>query len=195
MSLSSVFIGLIYGVIAGYKGRRTDEALMRVNDLIVFLPALPILILLTATLGRSIFIITVLLVIFGWAGATRVSRSLALQIKNLQYVEAARIMGASDMRIIFKHIIPQLLPLTFASIAIAVPGAILAEAALSFLGLGDPAIPTWGQILHEANSADAAARGLWWWIIPPGMMIALTGLSFALIGKAIETLTDPLHKT
>ena len=122
MSLSSVFIGLIYGVIAGYKGRRTDEALMRVNDLIVFLPALPILILLTATLGRSIFIITVLLVIFGWAGATRVSRSLALQIKNLQYVEAARIMGASDMRIIFKHIIPQLLPLTFASIAIAVPG-------------------------------------------------------------------------
>lgn len=195
VSLSSVFIGLIYGVIAGYKGRRTDEALMRVNDLIVFLPALPILILLTATLGRSIFIITVLLVIFGWAGATRVSRSLALQIKNLQYVEAARIMGASDMRIIFKHIIPQLLPLTFASIAIAVPGAILAEAALSFLGLGDPAIPTWGQILHEANSSDAAARGLWWWIIPPGMMIALTGLSFALIGKAIETLTDPLHKT
>ena len=67
-------------------------------------------------------------------------------------------MGASDMRIIFKHIIPQLLPLTFASIAIAVPGAILAEAALSFLGLGDPTIPTWGQILHEANSADAAGK-------------------------------------
>lgn len=194
VSLSSVFIGLIYGVVAGYRGKKTDEALMRINDLIVFLPALPILILLTATLGRSIFIITVLLVIFGWAGATRVSRSLALQIKNLQYVEAARIMGASDMRIIFKHIIPQLLPLTFASIAIAVPGAILAEAALSFLGLGDPTIPTWGQILHDANSSDAAARGLWWWIIPPGMMIALTGLSFALIGKAIETLTDPLHK-
>jgi peptide/nickel transport system permease protein len=195
VSLSSVFIGLIYGVVAGYKGKRTDEALMRVNDLIVFLPALPILILITATLGRSIFIITVLLVIFGWAGATRVSRSLALQIKNLQYIEAARIMGASDLRIIFKHIIPQLLPLTFASIAIAVPGAILAEAALSFLGLGDPTIPTWGQILHDANSADAAARGLWWWIIPPGMMIALTGLSFALIGKAIETHTDPLHRS
>jgi peptide/nickel transport system permease protein len=194
VSLSSVFIGLIYGVIAGYKGRRTDEALMRINDLVVFLPALPILILLTATLGRSIFIITVLLVIFGWAGATRVSRSLSLQIKNLQYVEAARIMGASDMNIIFKHIIPQLLPLTFASIAIAVPGAILAEAALSFLGLGDPTIPTWGQILHDANSADAAARGLWWWIIPPGLMIALTGLSFALIGKSIETVTDPLNK-
>lgn len=194
VSLSSVFIGLVYGVVAGYKGRRTDEALMRINDLIVFLPALPILILLTATLGRSIFIITLLLVIFGWAGATRVSRSLSLQIKNLQYVEAARIMGASDMNIIFKHIIPQLLPLTFASIAIAVPGAILAEAALSFLGLGDPTIPTWGQILHDANSADAASRGLWWWIIPPGLMIALTGLSFALIGKSIETMTDPLHR-
>jgi peptide/nickel transport system permease protein len=194
VSLSSVFIGLIYGVIAGYKGKRTDEALMRVNDLIVFLPVLPILILLASTLGRSIFIITGLLIIFGWAGATRISRSLALQIKNLQYVEAAKLMGASDLRIIFKHVIPQLLPLTFATIAISVPGAILSEAALSFLGLGDPTIPTWGQILHEANSAAAAARGLWWWIVPPGLMIALTGVSFALIGKAIESVTDPLRK-
>jgi peptide/nickel transport system permease protein len=121
----------------------------------------------------------------------KVSRSLALQLKNMEYVEAAKLMGQSDTRIIFKHVIPQLLPLTFASIAIAVPGAILGEAALSFLGLGDPSIPTWGQILHDANSAGAAARGLWWWIIPPGMMIAVTGLAFVLIGNALDSILNP----
>lgn len=99
-------------------------------------------------------------------------------------------MGESDIKVIFKHIIPQLLPLTLASIALAVPAAILTEAALSFLGLGDPSVPTWGQILHQANTAEAAARGLWWWIIPPGLMIALTGLAFALIGNSIESVTN-----
>jgi peptide/nickel transport system permease protein len=84
-----------------------------------------------------------------------------------------------------------LLPLTFATIAISVPGAILGEAALSFLGLGDPSIPTWGQILHDANSAGAASRGLWWWIAPPGLMIAITGLAFVLIGNALDAIVNP----
>jgi peptide/nickel transport system permease protein len=187
VSIASIFIGLIYGVVAGYKGKRTDEGLMRINDLFYSLPALPILVILSVTFGKSIFFITGFLVIFGWVGTAKITRSLALQLKNLQYVEAAKLMGQSDIRTIFKHIIPQLLPLTFASIAIAVPSAILAEAALSFLGLGDPTIPTWGQILHEANSAQAAARGLWWWIIPPGLMISLTGVAFALMGNAVES--------
>ena len=187
VSIASIFIGLIYGVVAGYKGGRTDEGLMRINDLFYSLPTLPLLVILSVTFGKSIFFITGFLVIFGWVGTAKITRSLALQLKNLQYVEAAKLMGQSDIKTIFKHIIPQLLPLTFASIAIAVPSAILAEAALSFLGLGDPTIPTWGQILHEANSAQAAARGLWWWIIPPGVMIALTGLAFALMGNAVES--------
>jgi peptide/nickel transport system permease protein len=190
VSLASIFIGLIYGIIAGYKGRRTDEGLMRINDLFYSLPALPLLVILSVVIGRSIFLIAGFLVIFGWVGTAKIIRSIALQLKNLQYVEAAKLMGESDMKIIFKHIVPQLLPLTLASIAIAVPSAILGEAALSFLGLGDPSIPTWGQILHQANSADAAARGLWWWIIPPGLMIALTGLAFALIGNAIESIIN-----
>jgi peptide/nickel transport system permease protein len=191
VSIASVVIGLIYGVIAGYKGNRTDEGLMRINDIFYTLPALPLLVIMSVTLGRSIFLITGFLVIFGWAGTAKVTRSLAMQIKNLQYVEAARLMGQSDLKIIFKHIIPQLLPLTFASIAISVPAAILGEAALSFLGLGDPSIPTWGQLLHEANSAGAASRGLWWWIMPPGFMIALTGLSFVLIGNTLDSILNP----
>jgi peptide/nickel transport system permease protein len=191
VSIAAVFIGLIYGVVAGYRGSKTDEGLMRVNDVFYSLPTLPLLVILSITVGRSIFLVTGFLVIFGWVSMAKVSRSLALQIKNQQYVEASRLMGQSDIKIIFKHIIPQLLPLTFASIAIAVPAAILAEAALSFLGLGDPTIPTWGQILHEANSAGAASRGLWWWIVPPGVMIALTGLAFALIGNALDNIVNP----
>jgi peptide/nickel transport system permease protein len=191
VSIAAVLIGLIYGVVAGYRGSKTDEGLMRLNDIFYSLPTLPLLVILSITVGRSIFLVTGFLVIFGWVSMAKISRSLALQIKNQQYVEAARLMGQSDVKIIFKHIIPQLLPLTFASIAIAVPAAILAEAALSFLGLGDPAIPTWGQILHEANSAGAASRGLWWWIVPPGVMIALTGLAFALIGNALDNIVNP----
>jgi peptide/nickel transport system permease protein len=198
VSIASILIGLVYGVVAGYRGKRTDEGLMRINDVFYSLPTLPLLVILSVTVGRSILLITGFLVIFGWVGMAKISRSLALQIKNLQYVEAARLMGQSDAKIIFRHIIPQLLPLTFASIAIAVPSAILGEAALSFLGLGDPSIPTWGQILHDANSAGAAVRGLWWWIIPPGVMIALTGLAFALIGNALDAIVNPQakrHKT
>jgi len=190
VSIAAVFIGLIYGVVAGYKGKRTDEGLMRINDVFYSLPTLPLLVILSLTVGRSIFLITGFLVIFGWVGMAKISRSLALQIKSLQYIEAARLMGQSDTKIIFKHIIPQLLPLTFASIAIAVPGAILGEAALSFLGLGDPSIPTWGQILHDAHSAGAMSRGLWWWIVPPGMMIAITGLAFVLIGNALDNIVN-----
>jgi peptide/nickel transport system permease protein len=191
VSIGSVVIGLIYGVMAGYKGNRTDEGLMLINDIFYTLPGLPLLVIMSVTLGRSIFLITGFLVIFGWAGAAKVTRSLAMKLKTLQYVEAAKLMGESDIKIIFKHIIPQLLPLTFASIAISVPAAILGEASLSFLGLGDPSIPTWGQILHEANSASAASRGLWWWIMPPGFMIALTGLSFVLIGNTLDSIMNP----
>ena len=190
-AISSVTIGMLYGLLAGYKGGRYDEALMRINDLVISLPTFVFLIILSITIGSSIYLITLFLVIFGWSGIARVARSLALQIKNLQYVEASKLMGERDIRIILRHILPQLLPLTFASIALAVPAAILAEATLSFIGLGDPSIPTWGSILHDANTASAAARGLWWWILPPGIMIAAAGISFALIGSAIESVTNP----
>lgn len=194
VAIGSVVIGLIYGVFAGYKGKKTDEALMRFNDVIYALPALPLLIILAVTIGNSVFLIVGFLMIFGWVGVAKVSRSMAIQIKTLQYVEAAKIMGQKDIKIIFKHILPQLLPYTFASIAISVPAAITTEAGLSFLGLGDPTFPTWGQILHDANSFGAAARGLWWWILPPGVMIAITGLAFVFIGNAMDKIANPRLK-
>ncbi|MEM0446171.1 MAG: ABC transporter permease [Candidatus Nitrosocaldus sp.] len=190
----SVLIGMVYGIISGYKGGSTDEVMMRANDVVYALPALPLLILLAVSVGRSILLIVAYLIIFGWVGIAKVSRSIALQIKNLAYVEAAELMGQSSIKIIFRHIFPQLLPYTFASIAISVPGAIITEAGLSFLGLGDPTMPTWGQMLHDANLYGAAARGLWWWIVPPGLMIALTGLAFVLIGNALDAIINPRLK-
>jgi peptide/nickel transport system permease protein len=194
VAIGSVVIGLVYGVFAGYKGKKTDESLMRFNDIIYAMPALPLLIILAVTIGNSIFLIVGFLVLFGWVGIAKVSRSMALQIKTLQYVEAAKMMGQKESKIIFKHIIPQLLPYAFASIAISVPAAITTEAGLSFLGLGDPTFPTWGQILHDANTYGAAARGLWWWILPPGIMIAVTGLAFVFIGQAMDVIVNPRLK-
>ena len=194
VAVGSVIMGLVYGVYAGFKGRKTDEAMMRFNDVIYALPALPFLIILAVIISNSIFLIIGFLMIFSWVGIAKVSRSMALQIKTKQYVEASKVMGQSNSRIIFKHIIPQLLPYTFASIAISVPAAITTEAGLSFLGLGDPSFPTWGQILHDANTFGAAARGLWWWIVPPGIMIAITGLAFVFIGNALDAIVNPKLK-
>jgi peptide/nickel transport system permease protein len=194
VSIASVVAGLLYGVYAGYKGKKTDEAMMRFNDVIYALPALPFLIILSVTISNSIFVMVGFLMIFGWVGVAKVARSMSLQIKTRGYVDAANMMGQKDSKVILKHIVPQLLPYAFASIAISVPAAITTEAGLSFLGLGDPSFPTWGQILHDANTFGAAARGLWWWIMPPGVMIAITGLAFVFIGNALDAIVNPKLK-
>ncbi|MGQ0771924.1 MAG: ABC transporter permease [Nitrososphaerota archaeon] len=194
VALGSVVSGLVFGVYAGYKGGRTDESMMRFNDIVYALPALPFLIILSVTTSNSIFLMIGFLMIFCWVGVAKVSRSLALQIKTRQFVDASKTMGQKDSKIIFKHIIPQIMPYALASIAISVPAAITTEAGLSFLGLGDPTFPTWGQILHDAKEHGAAARGLWWWIIPPGIMVAITGLAFVFIGNSLETVANPKLK-
>lgn len=194
VAIGSVVMGLVYGVYAGFKGKLTDESMMRFNDVIYALPVLPFLIILAVTISNSIFLMIGFLTIFGWVGIAKVSRSMALQIKTRGYVEASKMMGQKNSKIIFKHILPQLLPYAFASIAISVPAAITTEAGLSFLGLGDPSFPTWGQILHDANTYGAAARGLWWWIVPPGLMIAITGLAFVFLGNALDAIVNPKLK-
>ena len=194
VAIASVVMGLLYGVYAGFKGKKTDETMMRFNDVVYALPALPFLIILSVTISNSIFLMVGFLMIFGWVGIAKVARSMSLQIKTRGYVDAATMMGQKDSKIILKHILPQLLPYAFASIAISVPAAITTEAGLSFLGLGDPSFPTWGQILHDANTFGAAARGIWWWIMPPGVMIAVTGLAFVFIGNALDAIVNPKLK-
>ena len=194
VSIASVTMGLMYGVYAGFKGKKTDETMMRFNDVIYALPALPFLIILSVTISNSIFVMVGFLMIFGWVGIAKVARSMSLQIKTRGYVDAANMMGQKDSKIVLKHILPQLLPYAFASVAISVPAAITTEAGLSFLGLGDPSFPTWGQILHDANTFGASARGLWWWIVPPGIMVAITGLAFVFIGNALDAIVNPKLK-
>ncbi len=194
VAIASVTMGLFYGIYAGFRGKKTDETMMRFNDVIYALPVLPFLIILSVTISNSIFLMVGFLMMFGWVGIAKVSRSMSLQIKTRGFVDAANMMGQKDSKIILKHILPQLLPYAFASIAISVPAAITTEAGLSFLGLGDPSFPTWGQILHDANTFGAAPRGLWWWIMPPGIMIAITGLAFVFIGNALDVIVNPKLK-
>ena len=194
VAIVSTFVGLFYGLIAAYKGKRIEPTMMTIVQIIINIPVLFILIILAITIGRSLFLIVGFFILFGWVGMALISRSMGLQIKSFAYVEAAKLMGESDIRIIFRHIIPQLLPFAFATIALSVPTAILGESGLSFIGLGDPAIPTWGVILHDAQSANAAARGMWWWILPPGIMIGITSVSFVLISRALESIVNPKMK-
>ncbi|MCD6558840.1 MAG: ABC transporter permease [Palaeococcus sp.] len=193
ISVLSVLIGIFYGVTSAYLGGWTDEFMQRINEFVASIPSLPILILLGSYFGGHIELwqIVFLLVLFGWVGIAKVARSMALQIKEQVYVEAARALGAGTGRVIFRHMVPQLLPYAFAQMALSVPSAVLSEASLSFLGLGDPTKVTWGQILHDAQVAGAAVNGYWWWVIPPGLAIALVGLTFVLLGTALDRVLNP----
>ncbi|ASI99501.1 ABC transporter permease [Thermococcus celer] len=192
VSVLSTIIGLVYGVTSAYLGGNADEVMMRINEIFASIPSLPILILIGATAGHiTLWFIVLLLVIFGWMGIARISRSMALQIKEQTYIEAAKALGAGNGRIIFKHILPQLLPYAFAVIALSVPGAVIAEASLSFLGIGDPTAVTWGQILNAAQAQSATTKGYWWWVLPPGLGIAVVGLTFVLIGTALDKILNP----
>jgi len=191
VSVASVLWGGVYGVVGGYFGGVVDEVLLRVAQIVYSMPVLPILILLSALLKPSIWYLVLLLIVFGWPSTALVTRSMALQVKEEVYVEAARAIGASHARIVLFYVLPQVLPYLFASIALSVPGAVLTEAALSFLGLTDPSVITWGKILSEAEAAAATINGYWWWVLPPGLMITLVGATFILLGYSLDAVLNP----
>ncbi len=191
VSILGTGVGLIYGVASGYFGGKTDEVMMRFSDIIISFPLLFLLIIIAISTRMTLPLLILILVVFGWPGLAKVTRSIALQLKNLPYVEASQLMGAPSSWVMVRHIIPQITPYVIASVALTVPGPILTEAGLSFLGLGDPTLPTWGKILNDAYSFGAGARQLWWWILPPGVMLALTAISFVLIGNALDKVLNP----
>ena len=190
----SVGIGIAFGITSAYLGGWKDEFMQRINEAIASLPFLPILILISAAFKPSIWNIIILMSLLFWTGTAKVARSMGLQIKEETYIEAARCLGAGNRRIILKHMIPQVMPYAFANMALSVPSALLTEAGLSFLGLGDTTIITWGQILYAAQTAGATLRGLWWWVVPPGLAIAIVGLTFVMIGTALDTVLNPKMK-
>jgi peptide/nickel transport system permease protein len=191
VALLATLVGMALGIISGYIGGKTDEAIQRFADVMNNLPTLPLLILFVFVLGRSLLNIILVLVLFGWAGITIIVRSMVLSVKSSQFVEAAKLAGASSWWIMRRHILPPVLPYSFALIILNIPGAILSEASLSFLGLGDPSIPTWGQVLQQAFDNGALQNFAWWWILPPGLLIVLTAVGFVLVFFALEPLVNP----
>ena len=191
----AVSIGVIYGVACAYFGSWKDSVLQRIFEVFLSIPLLPLLIVMSAIFQPSILILIIMMSCFFWVGPVKTVRSIGLQIKEEMYIEAARSFGASGSRIIFKHMIPLLIPYAFASMAMSVPQAIVYESSISLLGLGDSTIVTWGQILHDAFIGGAIINGQWWWIIPPGFFIACMGMTFAFIGFAMDKILLPKLRT
>jgi peptide/nickel transport system permease protein len=188
----ALLIGTTVGIIAGFYPRVLGSVLMRIVDIVLILPFLPLLIILAAYLGRSLLNTVLVIGILIWAGSARVIRSQVLSLTQRDYVVAARAMGARDLHIIVKHILPLTLLLAIGEFVQATAGAILLEASLSFLGLGDPLQKSWGSILYWAQVRGAFLTPAWqWWVLPPGLMIMAAALGFALIGFALEQRVNP----
>lgn len=190
-STLTTLVGALAGILSGYAGGKTDTLIQRVSDVLNNIPLLPILIFLAFLFGQKLWVVILVLIVFSWPGLTVIIRSMVLQIKSEQFVEAARVIGAPRMQIVLRHILPQTAPYLLAQMIFLAPAAILAEAALSFLGLGDPSIPTWGQILDSGFRSGAVYVGFWWWILPPGLLIVFTAMTFILISLGLEPVVNP----
>lgn len=187
----STFVGLIVGLVAGYFGGLVDEVLMRVTDFFLIIPGLPLMIVLAAILEPRWWNIVLVIALVGWTGTARLVRAQVLAERQKAYVEAARAIGASDLYIIFRHVLPNVTPLLFAQITLGVAGAILSEAGLSFLGLTHPYDVSWGRMLMQASQAGAYSEGAWWYVFFPGLCIVLLALSFTLVGYAVDEILNP----
>jgi peptide/nickel transport system permease protein len=187
----STSIGVLLGVLSGYSGGAVDETLMRLVDILICLPVLPLLLILVKLFGKNIFYIVLFIAIFGWTGLARIIRSQVLSTREIMFVESAIASGASRYYIMIRHIIPNVFPIALASLVLSVPGAILAEAGLSFLGFGDPRVPTWGKMLNYAFGHGAFENFAWWWAVPPGIAITMVSLTFVFMGYAIDEVVNP----
>ncbi|WP_440770643.1 ABC transporter permease [Natronorubrum sp. DTA28] len=186
----AVFIGTNVGLVSAYFGGWVDDVLMRITDIVYGVPFLPFAIVLVAILGNSLVNIIVAIVLILWRSTARVIRSQVLSHKQRPYVESAQAIGAGHLRIMYRHILPNVLPLTFLYAAFAVGWAVIAEASLSFLGFGDPNMLSWGEMIYNVYTANAI-REAWWWVFPPGICIMLFVMSVFFIGRTLEEVVNP----
>ncbi len=186
----SAGLGTIVGLMAGYYGGWVETILMRLTDIFLTLPILVVALLLAAVLGPSIGNIILIIAIFSWAGVARVIRAQTLSLKRRAFIDAARVSGASNTAIRFRHLGPNGLPLTFLYMVFTISGAIITEAILAFLGMGDPTAVTWGMMLQFLQISGNTLTA-WWWLLPPGIAITLLSLAFYLIGRAFDEVVNP----
>lgn len=188
----AIVFGTAVGITAALAGGRVDAVLMRITDVVLTIPFLPLAIVLAAFLGASLWNTALVIALVIWARPARVVRSHGMGICSLSFVDAAHALGGGFRHVLLRHVLPGVIPLALSQFILATSGAILTEASLAFLGLGDPVQKSWGTILFYAQARGAFLNGSWpWWVIPPGLLIALTVLSFVLIGRSLEEVLMP----
>jgi len=193
--LAAIFtsvLSMIIAAVGAWFGGWVDELIQRITEINLVLPFLAILIMVGTFYSRSIWVIlgvTVALSIF--TGIIKTDRAIFLQVKESTYIEAARAYGASDLRIVFRYLIPRIIPLLIPALVSAVPSYVFLEASLAVLGLGDPVLPTWGKIINDAQTFGALYKGMYYWILQPAVLLMFTGLGFAMLGFALDRIFNP----
>jgi peptide/nickel transport system permease protein len=184
-------IGALVGLFSGYYSGFFSNFLMRATDFFLSLPVTPLIIVLASIFGQNLLITIIVIGATSWPSTARIVRSQVLSIKERQFIERIRSIGASDLRILRVHILPNVMPLIYANTVLIIAGSVLAEATLAFLGLGDPVRVSWGTMLHYAFISGAAGRGVWWYLLPPGLGIVLLVLGFTLVGHTLDKILNP----
>lgn len=203
-TLVTVFIGALVGIVSGFLGGVVDTVLMRISDFFLVLPTFVLALILAPILldifgtqaslfGMRITLLVIVIVIgvTSWASTARIIRSQTLSLRERAFVDRARVVGAGSGWIMRRHILPNVVNLIVANTVLTFAGAVLTETTLSFIGLGDPFAPSWGQLLNEAQATGAAGIGAWWVMAPPGIAIILVVLAFTLVGGALDDILNP----
>ena len=194
-SLTISLLQLILATISGYYGGRVDGFIQRITEIYMILPFLPILVMIAAFYKLDIWILLLVIIILSVFGpGVKSNRALVMQIKEYPYIEAARAYGASNARIVFLYIIPKILPPIVPNLIAAVPSYVFLEAALAFLGLGDPQLPTWGKIINDSFTEGALYKGYYYWVLEPALMLVLTAFAFSFLGFALDKIINPKLK-
>lgn len=187
----SAILGSAVGLVGGYFGGWTDRSLDALENWFLVIPTLPLMIVLARILSPSLTVLIVVIGLTSWAGTGRIVRAQVLTLRERAFVERARALGAGNGYVIRKHILPNTLPLIFANTVLIVAVAILSEAALSFLGLGDPTRISWGTMLENAFESGAPSAQAWWYVIPPGLCITVLVLAVSILGYLFEEHVNP----
>jgi peptide/nickel transport system permease protein len=191
-ALLATVVSIVIGIGGGYAGGIVDEGLSLISNIVLVIPTLPLVIVILAYVkSNGLAPLIVIIALTSWAASARVLRAQTLSVRNREYVLAARAAGERAWRIVLAEILPNELPIIVSQLIFGMIFAILTQAALAFIGLGDPTLLTWGNMLNTAYSDEALQIGAWWWIIPPGLCVALLGMGLALINFSLDELLNP----
>ena len=190
-AIVSALIGGTIGLLSGFFGGKTDTILMRFTDYVIVIPDVPLMIVAAALFGRSLTNIILIIGVIYWTTTARLVRAQVKSVRERVYVKRARALGAGNLRLMGKHILPQVAPLLIANTVLLVAYAIFAETFITFLGLGDPSLISWGRLIENAFIDDALLNEAWWAIVPPGVCVAIVVLACTMIGQSVEDSLNP----